>query len=129
MTQETAKPVGSIGWVDLTVENADAVRDFYREVAGWHSAGLSMGDYEDYVMSEPASGAPVAGVCHARGANAGLPPVWLIYVVVADLDASLARCRELGGEVAGEPRGHAGQGRFCLVKDPAGAYVMLYEQK
>jgi predicted enzyme related to lactoylglutathione lyase len=27
--------VGKIGWLDLTVDDADAVRDFYREVVGW----------------------------------------------------------------------------------------------
>ena len=32
--------------------------------------------------------------------NAGLPSVWLVYVNVTDLDASVARVRELGGDQA-----------------------------
>ena len=68
----------------------------------------------------------VAGVCHARGANADLPSQWLIYITVEDLDQSLADCEELGGEVLVQPR-RMGEDRFCVIKDPAGAVCALYE--
>ena len=75
---ETSKPeVGAIGWADLTVENAEQVRDFYRVVVGWKVTELSMGDYNDYCMNTPTGRKTVAGVCHARGTNADLPPQWL----------------------------------------------------
>ncbi len=74
---ETSKPeVGAIGWADLTVENAEQVRDFYRDVVGWKVTELSMGDYSGYCMNATAGGKTVAGVCHARGTNADLPPQW-----------------------------------------------------
>lgn len=62
----------------------------------------------------------VAGICHARGSNADLPPQWLLYFVVEDLDAAVAACTERGGEVVVAPRGLAG-GRFGVIRDPAGA--------
>ncbi len=127
---ETSKPeVGAIGWADLTVENAEQVRDFYREVVGWKVTELSMGDYNDYCMNAPAGGKTVAGVCHARGTNADLPPQWLIYLTVADLERSMARCRELGGKVIAGPKGAAGQERYCVIQDPAGAVAALYQPK
>jgi predicted enzyme related to lactoylglutathione lyase len=119
--------VGKIGWLDLTVDDADAVRDFYREVVGWKVEGLDMGGYQDYCML-PAEGGPVAGVCHARGVNAGIPPQWLMYVTVASLDASLARVTALGGEIVRPARGMGGQGRFAIVRDPAGAVCALFEK-
>ncbi len=118
--------VGSIGWCDLTVENADAVRDFHQDVVGWTATGLDMGGYSDYVMGQPAGGTATTGVCWARGVNKGLPAVWLVYFVVASLDASLAQVRELGGEVLREPASSGG-GRFAVVRDPAGAVCALYE--
>lgn len=127
MDEKNQAPVGSIGWMDLTVENADEVRNFYSEVVGWTFSGLDMGGYDDYCMNEPASGKTVAGVCHARGTNAGLPPVWLVYVNVADLDASIARCRELGGDVVAGPKSFGGQGKYCVIRDPAGAHLALFE--
>ena len=119
--------IGSIGWIDLTVENADQVKDFYTAVTGWQPSGLDMGGYEDYVMSTPESGEGVSGVCHARGSNVGLPPVWLIYINVADIDQSLARCAELGGEAITPINNYGGQGRYCIIRDPAGAHCALFE--
>ena len=118
--------IGKIGWIDMTVEDADSVRDFYKSVVGWGSEDVSMGDYADYSMTLPQSGEAVTGICHARGDNAGLPGGWLIYITVADVDASAAACLANGGEVLVEPRGLAG-GRFCVIKDPAGAAAALYQ--
>ena len=117
---------GAIMWRDLTVENAVEVRDFYCEVAGWTFTPFDMGDYEDYNMLTPRGGQTVAGVCHARGSNASLPPQWLIYVNVEDLDRSAQRCVELGGKLVDGPRSLGG-GRFCVIQDPAGAVCALIE--
>jgi len=119
--------VGSIGWMDLTVENADQVKDFYAAVTGWKASGLNMGGYDDYVMTTPEAGEGVSGICHARGGNAGLPPVWLIYINIEDLDRSLARCVELGGEAITPIKSYGGQGRYCVIRDPAGAHCALFE--
>jgi uncharacterized protein len=116
--------IGTIGWVDLTVDDAPRVRDFYSAVVGWTPQSVSMGTYEDYGMnSGPTS---VAGICHARGVNANIPPAWLIYVVVADLAASLAACQAHGGDVIDGPRSMGG-GQMAIIRDPAGAVCALWE--
>ncbi len=117
---------GRIGWLDLTVEDADTVRDFYEAVVGFESSPVDMGGYSDFNMLPRGSVEPVAGVCHARGSNAGLPPVWMVYFTVDDVAASAARCEELGGQLVVPPRG-AGGGRYCVVRDPAGAVCALYQ--
>jgi hypothetical protein len=123
---ETPK-LGTIGWVDLTVADAERVRDFYGAVAGWTPAAVAMDGYDDYSMVAAGTGEPAAGVCHARGVNAGLPPQWLIYITVADVGASAARCRELGGTVLVGPKDMGGYGRYCVIQDPAGAVAGLFE--
>ena len=127
MSSFTVPDTGRIAWVDLTVPDAVAVRDFYRRVVGWGSADVDMGGYSDFNMLPAAGGAPVAGVCHARGVNAGLPAAWLVYVAVADLDASMAACRDLGGDVVAGASGMGSYGRYCVIRDPAGAHLALYE--
>jgi predicted enzyme related to lactoylglutathione lyase len=119
--------VGQIGWVDLTVPNAGAIREFYEHVTGWTSTPLSMGDYSDYCMSPPGADKPVAGVCHALGQNAAQPPVWMIYIMVADLDESVRRCLERGGKIRVAERKMPGSGRFCIIEDPAGAVAGLFQ--
>ena len=122
-----APKVGTVGWMDLTVPDAVNVRNFYAGVVGWRTDPVDMGGYEDFCMVPPEGGAPVAGVCHARGANEGLPPVWLVYLTVADLDASSRKVEELGGEILVAAKGMGGYGRYCVIKDPAGAVAALYE--
>lgn len=124
MSDTTA--IGKIGWIDMSVDDAPAVRDFYEAVVGWKFQEVSMGDYSDYSMITPETDECVSGICHARGSNADLPPGWLIYITVADVDASARACTEHGGNLLVEPRGLAG-GRFCVIQDPGGAVAALYQ--
>ncbi len=117
---------GTIGWIDLTIDDAAELRDFYAAVTGWRPEPVVMGGYDDFNMVAPGTGQPAAGICHARGGNAGLPPVWMIYIVVADLDASVEACRKNGGEVVAGPRRMGGD-RYCVIRDPAGAVAALYQ--
>ena len=116
---------GKIGWIDMSVDDADGVRDFYKAVVGWGHEDVSMGDYADYSMTA-ADGTAISGICHARGSNAALPGGWLIYITVDDVDASAAACTEHGGEVIVPVQGLAG-GRFCVIRDPGGATAALYQ--
>lgn len=126
-TQQMQRPVGAITWTDLTVANASEIRDFYRAVVGWEPDAVDMGGYSDYNMVAPGTGRPTAGICHARGANADLPAHWLVYINVEDLDASIEQCRKLGGAVVAGPKGMSDQGRYCVIRDPAGAVAALFE--
>lgn len=121
-----ADDIGKIGWIDITVDDASGLRDFYSSVVGLRPEDVSMGDYSDYNMTSPASGDPVCGVCHARGSNAEVPPGWLIYFTVEDVEASAAACTAGGGKIVVAPRGLAG-GRFCVIEDPSGATAALYQ--
>ncbi len=121
-------PVGTICWRDLTVPDAVAIRDFYQRVVGWESRTEDMGGYSDFHMLAPTTGESVAGICHARGSNADVPPQWLVYITVADVDQSAAKCGEFGGQVVVAPRAMGG-GRFCVIRDPAGAVCALYTEK
>jgi predicted enzyme related to lactoylglutathione lyase len=118
---------GKIGWIDLTVSDATAVRDFYQGVTGWRPAPVDMGGYQDFCMHPADEPSPVAGICHARGANTGIPPQWLIYITVEDLDESLRRCQALGGRIVSEVRSMGASGRYCVIEDPAGAVAALFE--
>lgn len=126
-TKDAASKLGTFGWFDLTVPNATEVKDFYGAVVGWKVSEVPMGDYSDYMVEAPAKG-PVAGVCHARGANASLPPMWILYVYVADLEASLAATQNRGGELVSGPHSYGDKGKYAVIRDPAGACLALYQE-
>lgn len=124
MTDSVKTRTGTIVWRDLTVANATELKDFYQEVVGWRPVEHDMGDYADYDMLPPDGSESMAGICHARGTNANVPPQWLIYITVEDVDASAQRCIDLGGKVLDGPR-QMGASRFCVIQDPAGAVAAL----
>ena len=117
---------GKIGWIDITVDDAEGLRDFYAAVAGWKPQPVDMGDYADFNMTMPDSGRPAAGICHARGSNADLPRQWMIYITVTDAEASAAACVDNGGKVLVGPKGMGG-GKFAVIQDPSGAVAALYQ--
>lgn len=123
-----APGVGRIAWLDLTVAAAVATRDFYQAVVGWSVQDVAMQDgderYADYTMLG-GDGAPAAGVCHARGTNRDLPPVWMIYLPVGDLAESLSRVPEEGGRVVTAMQDEAGAFMYAVVQDPVGVYLAL----
>lgn len=123
-----AGPIGRIAWVDLTVPDAVATRDFYTRVIGWESENVEWEDngelIADYNMLD-AAGTASAGVCHARGPNAALPPVWLLYLTVGDLEESLRRTRAQGGEVIRVNKKADGTAVWAVIADPVGVHVAL----
>ncbi|MGI8962959.1 MAG: VOC family protein [Thermomicrobiales bacterium] len=124
MATRTPPSVGTIVGTDLTVDNAGGVRDFYAAVIGWEFEPLTVEGHDDYVMKTP-GGEWVAGICHRLGPNADLPPQWLVYVAVADLEQSIARCLKLGGKAI-TPVKDLEEGRsYVVVQDPAGAVLAL----
>lgn len=126
MSDDRKAKLGTVGWIDLTVDDAESVRDFYAAVVGWRPEPVDMGNYADFSMTS-ADGEARAGVCHARGGNEGIPKAWMIYINVDDLDVSLAACRDRGGEVIGEIRSMGDTSRYVFIRDPVGAVCALFE--
>lgn len=121
-------PVGGIRWLDLTVPDATRACDFYRQVIGWSIEAVRMEDkgevYSDYNMLG-GDGKSAAGICHARGMNADLPPVWMLYLPVGDLGESLRRVTEEGGRIIKAVPGEDGACAYAVIQDPVGAYLAL----
>lgn len=121
-------PLGCIAWFDLTVSDASSILDFYRQAIGWSAQDVDMEEagerYADYNMLGD-DDKPAAGICHARGANQGLPPVWMMYLPVDDLAESLRLVREEGGKVIKETKGSSGAYTYAVIEDPVGVILTL----
>ncbi len=120
--------IGKIAWHDLTVEDAGQIKDFYEQVVGWKTEPVDMDGWDDYNVNKPSDGECVAGICHARGPNADIPPRWMMYVTVEDIEKSISKCEELGGKRVTETKNMGDIGRFCVIADPAGAVCALWQE-
>ena len=121
------KKAGHIGWFDLTVENAEEVKDFYAKVVGWEPQPVSMGDYNDYNMT--LDGEPKTGICHKKGPNAHIPSQWMLYINVENIDESTKAVASNGGQLLTEVKHMPGYGKYCFIKDPAGAVFAPFEHE
>ena len=119
---------GTINWHDLTVENADELKEFFKEVAGWQIQEIPMknGDeaYHDYAMKD-SKGNGVAGVCHAKGPNMGIPPQWMMYISVENINQSVEKALDNGGKLIKEYKSKEGILVYAIIEDPAGATFAL----
>lgn len=119
---------GKILWQDLTVENAEAIKNFYCEVVGWSSSEVNQGDYNDFnIHPDATSDEVIAGICNKRGDIKNFPSQWLLYVTIEDLDSSIEKCKNLGGKIIEGPK-TMGKSNYAIVQDPAGAYFVLFQE-
>ena len=104
-----ANPV--VHW-EIGGRDLDGLAEFYRKLFGWETVGFDA-DYRLVNLEEGVGG----GLMRCRE---GMPAYVTIYVAVDDLDASLAKVRDLGGSPLLPPTPIPGVGAFALFQDPAG---------
>jgi uncharacterized protein len=124
--QEAAptRSAGEFVWHDLVTENPAAARVFYGALFGWT---FEAGDGIDpgYTMIKQ-DGHPIGGIVIPR-----TPPgteaiaQWLAYVVVNDVDKSVAAFREAGGRIFRGPLNARKDLRVAVVADAQGAALGL----
>lgn len=121
----------AIGWVELATKDAPAAKAFYQALLGFcfHASGAAVPEgveYSEYSVGDTRFG----GVLTMTAEWGDMPSHWSLYVPVADVDACLARCTELGGQVCVPAFNAPGVGRIARLADPAGAgvYVIKLDQ-
>lgn len=114
---------GTISWVDLSTPDVVGARSFYAELFGW-ALDVQQTAMGDYIVAS-SGGREVAGMMAKAPEMAGTPPVWTVFVVVDDIEATLARVTAGGGEVVQTPFEIPGGARVAVVADPSGAMFAL----
>lgn len=113
-------------WYDLISSDRGASKDFYGAVIGWTAEPFGgPGAAYDMFSTEVR---PVCGVTELgeKLEAMGVPPHWMGYVAVADVDASAAQAKELGGAVMKEALDIPSVGHIAIITDPQGAAIGLF---
>lgn len=117
---------GQICWVELMVEDVEPVIQFYKELLNWHIEKLNMSDTEDYFTCKVGE-VEVAGIMKKPADLPKMPPHWLPFVSVENIQTSSEKAENLGAEALLGPQEVPNIGVFTLLKDPTGAIFYLFE--
>lgn len=113
---------GSLAWAEVNTRDAVRARDFYATIFGLEAEKIPGDEMEYYTLSK--DGRMRAGVMQMTAQWGELPPHWMVYFAVADIDAAVARIGELGGKVHHGPF-DTPYGRMAVVADPQGAVFSI----
>jgi predicted enzyme related to lactoylglutathione lyase len=124
-----AGPPGGFIWYELMTLDPAAAKHFYDAVVGWNVDVDSVAPGIDYRMIKRADGGNAGGVLTLTDdmAAGGTRPMWLGYLQVADVDATVAAIRGDGGQVQMPPWDQPGVGRLAMVTGPEGAPIYLMD--
>ena len=117
---------GAFTWSELVAEPNERTAGFYDAVAGLKLVSTPMPDgavYDGFTL-DGTDATMVAGTMAPP--EPGTPPHWTIYFGAADVDASAATVRDLGGTVMVEPF-DIPVGRMAVCVDPQGAVFNLFQ--
>src|SRR5262249_6766105 len=113
---------GALCWNELGSPDIEASAKFYTDLLGWETAAMEGFDTPYHVIK-------TAGGNNNGGIRPPMPPgtpsFWLVYFATDDLDGSLAKVSELGGNVL-VPATDIGIAKIGIVQDPQGAVFALY---
>jgi len=120
---------GAFGWFELMTTDPEGAKKFYTELFGWETEDYPMEKMNYTVLK--VGGEAVAGIMPMPAEVAGMPPVWSGYITVDDVDETAKRVEELGGKIDRPPADIPGVGRFSVIQDPQGAFIlaMSYARK
>ena len=113
---------GSYIWYELLTTDAAAAKRFYGEVVGWRYDGRGDDPHEYHHLTAP-DGEQVGGIFQLTPEmqSGGARPIWLGYIAVGDVDATVASIEADGGRVMMPARDMENVGRMAMVTDPQGA--------
>jgi predicted enzyme related to lactoylglutathione lyase len=111
--------LGAFGWGELRTDNPKGAKAFYGSLFGWEvrDEDSSTGAYSVIGLD----GRPIGGIVAVPQDASDRKAHWGAYVSVRDVDALVARARDLGGRVLVATQEIPGIGRFAVLEDPQGA--------
>jgi predicted enzyme related to lactoylglutathione lyase len=117
---------GEFCWNELMTSDNVAAFDFYTQLFGWkilHEMEMGpMGTDRIFGLGER----QMVGMM-TMPPGSPMPPMWIYYTEVVDLDAAMALAKKDGATVMNGPMDVPGGGRIAQLMDPQGAAFALHQ--
>ena len=113
---------GAFTWNELMTGDVEKAKAFYTETVGWSYDAMPMPEGTYWLAMQ--SGTPVAGIMDMTGVvPEGVPPHWMSYLAVDDIDTRIKKVEAAGGTVIREPFEIEKVGKIAILADATGAVM------
>ena len=113
--------------IELQTRDIAKAKDFYSRLFGWKLEDLPAPDGDmPYTMINVGEG---TGGGMFANTDPKIPPHWLAYVGVDDIDASTRKARDLGATILQDVKEIGEHGWISVIMDPAGAVIAMWKGK
>lgn len=117
---------GALCWTELMTGDPARAATFYKSLIGWSSEEMQV-DGRSYTLFKRSDGANAAGMMKMPDDMKGVPPHWLIYFQVGDIQGTVDKAAKSSAKVLVPPTPIPGIGRFAVVADGQGAAFGLLQ--
>jgi predicted enzyme related to lactoylglutathione lyase len=125
---EADPAVGEMSWHELATTDTQAAFRFYQNLFGWENQQeMDMGPLGVYLIYGRAG--RMYGGIYNKPPDMPAPPHFLLYVRVDDVNASLPRITENGGQILNGPMEVPGGDLIAQCLDPQGAAFAVHSKK
>src|SRR6267378_2046605 len=114
----------TLRWADLSTPDAKRATDFYSGLFGWQIVADEK-DKSGYLHIKNGEYF-IGGVPPSAHRQPGVPPHWLAYFWVDDIDSSAAKAKQMGAKPYLEPTTIENVGRMAVIADPQGAVLAVF---
>ncbi len=126
MTNSAA--LGKFVWYELVTPDIKKSSDFYTKVVGWEFQDRSADAHMPYSVFNAAGGKQLGGfMTLTADMPANIPPHWMPYIYVPDIDTKTNEAKKLGATVIVPSKVVPNMGKFSILKDPQGAVFALWQ--
>lgn len=130
MPRVDAHTPGSFCWFELATTDQAAAKQFYTQLFGWDVEDFPISDNETYsIFRRDGRDTGAAYTMPREQRDHGVPPNWMVYVAVDNVDQMADRVKAHGGGITMPPFDVMDNGRMAVVTDPAGAHFALWQPK
>ncbi len=118
---------GEFCWNELMTFDTKKAKEFYTSLLGWSSQDHQLGPMT-YTMFSNGGEKGAGGMMQIPADKKGMvPPHWMSYIGVDNLDATIKKAQSLGGKVTVPTTTVPDMGRFVIIQDPTGAHIAFWE--
>lgn len=125
MTKPMPK-TGEFCWNELLTTDIKKAKEFYSSLFGWEYDEHDVG-HGTYTMIKGGDNGAGGMMQIPADKKAQIPPHWMTYIYVENLDESLQKAQDLGASVKMPITPVSDFGRFAVIADPTGAPIALWQ--